>query len=326
MKLSDRQHTPVQIPSVQPGTQGGSVPAAPGKPQNAASHSEVERDLGNESGRSSQYPMASEQEVQTRHKRFISKFFKPRPPKSTPPPPKPTPTPTPPKPTPTPIKPTKPKPVGGPNGANDAVNNANTISSLHKTNAFKPIASNLAADARNSFISHSVNTLVGLPFSVVEHMASKEIRDRIDAQAKMPGAEKKDAQGVTTTNDPAATEQQKLEARLESAEIKTELMSNSIISINGGGDSKAVGKNPNAATDVDSRLNALEGRMNATENQMKEIAARYGLIYAPYVAPESSETPTAASRMEAVEKRYEHMNKMLKRLIKNAEADAEDTE
>jgi hypothetical protein len=323
MKLSDRQHTPVQIPSVQPGTQGGGVPTAPGKPQNAASHSEVERDLSNESGRSSQYPMASEQEVQTREKRSISKFSKPKPPKPKPKPP----TPTPPKPTPpTPIKPPKPKPAGGPNGANNAVNNLNTISSLHKQNAFTPIASNLAAEARNSFISHSVNTLVGLPFSVVEHMASKEIRDRIDAQAKMPGAEKKDAQGVTTTNDPAATEQQKLEARLEDTEIKTEVMVNSILSINEGADAKAVGKDPNAATDVDSRLNALEGRMNTIENQMKDITKRYNLIYDPYVAPESSETPTAASRMETVEKRYKHMNQQLKLLITVQKTKMEDAE
>lgn len=131
---------------------------------------------------------------------------------------------------------------------------------------------------------------------------------------------------MTTTNDPAATEQQKLEARLESAEIKTELMSNSIISINGGGDSKAVGKNPNAATDVDSRLNALEGRMNTIENQMKDIAKRYDLIDKPYVAPESSETPTAASRMETIEKRYTHMNRQLKLLIAVQKAKMEDAE
>ena len=142
----------------------------------------------------------------------------------------------------------------------------------------------------------------------------------------MPGAEKKTAEGTTSTNDPSATEQQKLEARLENAGIKTVVMVNTILSVNQGANAKAVGKDPNAATDTESRLGALENRMSATENQMKEIATRYGLIYPPYEAPESSETPTAASRMEAVEKRYAHMNKMVKRLIKNAEADAEDAE
>lgn len=320
MKLSDRQYISVQVPSVQSGTQGGSVPTAPGKPQNAASDSEVEHGLSNEGGRSSQYPMASEQEIQTRDKRASLKFHKGKSPKPTPPTPKPTPS--------KPLKPTPPKPktVGGPNGANDAVNNSNSISNLHNKKVLPPISSQLANSGRRSFLDQSVGTLIGLPFSVGQHIASQAINDRIDAQAKMPGAEKKDAGGVITTNDPAATEQQKLEARLENAEIKTEVMINTLLSINEGPDAKAVGKSPNAATDVDSRLNALEGRMSATENQMKEIAARYGLIYVPYVAPESSETPTAASRMEAVEKRYEHMNKMLKRLIKNAEADAEDTE
>lgn len=303
MKLSDQSYTHLQIPSVQPGTQGVKAPVVADKQQEVASGSKVERDLGNESGRSSQYPMASEEEMRTRDKRGIFKFFKPKP--------KP--------PTPTP----KPKPVGGPNGSNDAVNSSKTISNLHNKNVFPSISSQLASGARSAFINHGVSALIGLPFTAGEHIASRAITDRIDAQAKMPGAEKKNADGTVSINDPSATEQQKLDARLESAEIKTEVMINSILSINEGPDAKAVGKDPGAATDVDSRLNALESRMKATEDQMKEIAKRYGLVYDPYVAPESSETPTAASRMEVVEKRYEHMNKMLKRLIKNAEADAE---
>ena len=318
MKLSDQSYTHLQIPSAQPGTQGVKAPVVADKQQEVASGSKVERDLGNENGRSFQYPMASEEEMRTRDKRGIFKFFKPKPkPKPKPPTPTPTPTPKPPKPTP------KPKPVGGPNGSNDAVNSSKTISNLHNKNVFPSISSQLASGARSAFINHGVSALIGLPFTAGEHIASRAITDRIDAQAKMPGAEKKNADGTVSINDPSATEQQKLDARLESAEIKTEVMINSILSINEGPDAKAVGKDPGAATDVDSRLNALESRMKATEDQMKDLAKQYGLVYDPYVAPESSETPTAASRMEVVEKRYEHMNKMLKRLIKNAEADAE---
>lgn len=347
MKLSDQPYTHLQIPSAQPGTQGGKAPIVTDKQQDVASGLRVERDLGNESGRSSQYPMASEEEVQARAKRASSVFFnnpktkapKKKPPANTKPPAetkppvntKPSAETKPPANTKPPAgtKPpsTKPpKPAGGPNGSNDAVNSSKTISDLHKKNVLPPISSELASGARSAFINHGVSTLTGLPFTAGEHIASCAITDRIDAQAKMPGAEKRNADGRVSTNDPSATEQQKLDARLESAEIKTEVMVNSILSINEGPDAKAVGKDPGAATDVDSRLNALESRMNATEDQMKEIAKRYGLIYDPYVAPESSETPTAASRMAVVEKRYEHMNKMLKRLIRNAQADAEDAE
>ena len=347
MKLSDQPYTHLQIPSAQPGTQGGKAPIVTDKQQDVASGLRVERDLGNESGRSSQYPMASEEEVQARSKRASSVFFnnpktkapKKKPPANTKPPAetKPPANTKPPAETKPPAntkppagtKPpsTKPpKPAGGPNGSNDAVNSSKTISDLHKKNVLPPISSELASGARSAFINHGVSTLTGLPFTAGEHIASRAITDRIDAQAKMPGAEKRNADGRVSTNDPSATEQQKLDARLESAEIKTEVMVNSILSINEGPDAKAVGKDPGAATDVDSRLNALESRMNATEDQMKEIAKRYGLIYDPYVAPESSETPTAASRMAVVEKRYEHMNKMLKRLIRNAQADAEDAE
>lgn len=327
MKLADQLYTQSHILSSQSNAQGVNAPRVSGTQQEIADDSKVEHSLSSESGRSSQYPMASEQEIQTVAKQARSFFFKIKPPKPTPTPvpkppvkpaPKPPVTPTPtPKPTPTPSK-----PAGGPNGAGDAVNSSKTISNFHNSNAFPPIARQLAASARSSLIS----TLVNLPFSVGEHIASKAITDRVDAQAKMPGAEKKNADGTISTNDPSATEQQKLEARLESTEIKTEVMVNTILFINEGPNAQAVGKGPRAATDADSRLGALENRMSASENQMKEIAKRYGLIYEPYVAPESSETPTAASRMEVIEKRYAHMNKMVKRLIKNAEADVEDAE
>ena len=91
MKLSDQSYTHLQIPSVQPDTPGVKAPIVADKQQEVASGSKVERDLGNESGRSSQYPMASEEEMRTRDKRGIFKFFKPKPK----PKPKPTPTPTP---------------------------------------------------------------------------------------------------------------------------------------------------------------------------------------------------------------------------------------
>ena len=249
MKLSDQPYTHLQIPSAQPGTQGGKAPIVTDKQQDVASGLRVERDLGNESGRSSQYPMASEEEVQARSKRASSVFFnnpKTKAPKKKPPantkPPAETKPPANTKP-PAGTKPpsTKPpKPAGGPNGSNDAVNSSKTISDLHKKNVLPPISSELASGARSAFINHGVSTLTGLPFTAGEHIASRAITDRIDAQAKMPGAEKRNADGRVSTNDPSATEQQKLDARLESAEIKTEVMVNSILSINEGPDAKAV--------------------------------------------------------------------------------------
>lgn len=323
MKLFDQPYLPSQVPTVHSQAQGVNASTVSGKPQEVPGDAKVEQEPSSESGRSSQYPMASEQEIHVRDKRKAGFFSKPKPPKPTPPKPS-TPHPTTPKPS-TP-HPAKPKPAGGANGANAAVNNSNDISNLHNKNAFPPIASQIAASARSSFISEGTSALISLPFSVGEHIASKAITDRLDAQANMPGAEKKNVDGTKSTNDPSATEQQKLEARLESAEIKTEVMINSLLSVNEGPDAKAVGKDPAAATDVDSRLKALESRMSATEEQMKDIAKRYGLVYEPYVAPESSQAPTDTSRMDVIEKRYSHMNKMLKRLIRNAQADTEDAE
>ncbi|TSD79981.1 type III secretion effector protein [Pseudomonas sp. KBS0710] len=191
---------------------------------------------------------------------------------------------------------------------------------------FPPIASTLASRARDSFVEAGISTLINLPFSVAEHVASKAIADGIYAQSKMPGAEKRNVDGTKSTVDPSATDQQKIAARLEGAEIKTELLVNIILSINEGGDANAVGKDPAASTDINKRLTALEKRMDAVEAQMEDIGKRYGLIYSPYQKPESLEGATDKSRITSIEQRYKHMNLMTKNLIsaKQNQIDLED--
>src|SRR5450830_467621 len=217
------------------------------------------------------------------------------------------------------------KPKVGSAGIKDSLKNTQDISNLHNKNGFKSLSSELAANARSSLISGGVSSLVNIPLSVGEQLASKAILDRIQAQAAMPGAEKKNADGTTTTVDPAATEKQKIDARLEESEIKTETMANQIISINEGPEAKAVGKRADAPTDTSGRLGSLEKNMNGIETQMQDLGKRYGVIYTPYEAPKSSDAPTDKSRMDTIDQRYTHMNRMLKRLVKNAEADVEDS-
>jgi hypothetical protein len=65
--------------------------------------------------------------------------------------------------------------------------------------------------------------------------------------------------------------------------------------------------------------------MDGIETQMQDLGKRYGVIYTPHEAPKSSDAPTDKSRIDTIEQRYTHMNRMLKRLVKNAEADAEDS-
>lgn len=239
-----------------------------------------------------------------------------------------------PKPKPKPVMPPSSNPVtthklpspapsaGRASGVANAANQARTASTL----PFPPIAASLASHARNSFVEAGVSTLIDLPFSVAEHVTSKAIADRIDAQSKMPGAEKKNVDGTKSTVDPSATEQQKIEARLEAVEIKTELMVNTILSINEGGGANAVGKPPAASTDINARLTGLEKRMDAVEAQMEGIGKRYGLIYTPYSKPESLEGSTDKSRITAIEQRYKHMNLMVKNLLsaKQNEIDSEE--
>lgn len=324
MSLSSQLHIPMQVPLAHSQMPGALNQSAQSHGPKISSDSKVEHDLSQAGNRSSQYPEASAEEVINREKRASKKKLGSHsggPSKSSNPtkPALPNKSSTPPN-----SKAPKSKTHNKSNGPAGTRDNAQKLNDLHNKNAFTPISSQLAITARNSFISAGVSTLINLPFSVAEYVGSKAIADRIDAHSKMPGAETKNADGTKTTVDPAASEQQKIEARLEGAEINTELMANTILSINEGPDAKAVGKNPNAATDTSGRLAGLEQRMDAIEDQMQEIAKRYGLVYSPYAAPESSETPTDKSRMDGVESRYIHMNKMVKKLIAAKMIDSED--
>ncbi|WP_057011460.1 hypothetical protein [Pseudomonas libanensis] len=177
---------------------------------------------------------------------------------------------------------------------------------------------------RDTFLTSMVSNFVNSSFTVVQQLASKGLEERIDAQSKMPGAQVKKPDGTTGTVDPTATQEQKMQASLTSAEIKTETLTNNIIFINEGPDAKAVEASPDAPKDTQGRLTNLEKRMDAIESQMPGLAERYGLVYESYVASESSETPTNESRMQTIEKRYEFMNKMIKTLVRFKQIESEE--
>ena len=214
-----------------------------------------------------------------------------------------------------------PNPKAASPGIKDSLKTTQNINDLHDKNGFSPLSSELASSARNSLISGGVNSLVNIPLNVGEHLASKAIIDRIEAQAAMPGAAKKNADGTTTTVDPAATEKQKIDARLEDSEIKTELMVNQILSINEGSEANAVSKKSDAPKDTAGRLTNQEKTMDGIEAQLQDLGTRYDLVYKPYEAPKSSDAPTDKSRMDAIELRHRHMNRMIKRLITLVESD-----
>lgn len=320
MKISDQSYISLSALSEQPKTSTGATSANsdhPGGPK-------VEQDASSGERRSFEYPMASDQEVTARYKRASLKFN---------------------------LRSKKAgrgggrtgggqgsqgsqgskgshgsnkhqnsKPAGGPNSPQDAADKGKTIGDIYKRGGFTPLPSNIAANVRSSFFSEGVRTLISLPLSVGEHLASSAITDRIYAQSKVPGAEIKNADGTKTTVDPSATAQQKLEARLEGAEIKTELMANNILFINEGADAKALGQDLNAPTDAHSRLAELERRMNAIEKVMEDIGKRYLVVYEPYKAAESSDAPTDESRMKNIEDRYAYMNRMTRVLIASKSA------
>lgn len=339
MKLTNQPFVPplvVTDPSQKPDVSAALVQ---GNIVKTSEHSKSELESSNRKTLATEYPMASNEELYIRDTRAARRPGSSRPRGQSRPAPRPaSPASSAPKPNPAPrpnaaprsnpaIKP-KPnrRPQGGSNGTRDAMKSAQDVKNLHSKNAFPPLTSELAAIARTSIISAAAGSLISLPFSVGEHLASKAIADKISAQAKMPGAEKENVDGTKTTVDPNATEQQKIEARLEGSEIKVEVMVNTILSINEGLGTPALGEDPAAPTDTRGRLTYLEKNMGSIEAQMQDASKRYGLVYDPYIAPEATTATTDESRMGVIENRYTHMNKMLKRLIKVAEADTDDAE
>src|SRR5476651_2653431 len=149
---------------------------------------------------------------------------------------------------------TKQKLPGGSNSPANAAHNTQTINELQRRGFFPPLPPGLAAVARNAIVEATLSGLVRLAFTPAQQAVSNAMEQRIKAQTEMPGAEKKNADGTKSTVDPSATGQQKMDARLEGAEINVELLANSIISINEGPDAPAVGESPTAPTTTGERL------------------------------------------------------------------------
>ncbi|MGC6368573.1 hypothetical protein [Pseudomonas sp. K2I15] len=215
---------------------------------------------------------------------------------------------------------------GGPNSPANAAHNTQTINELQRRGFFPPLPQGLAAVARNAIVEATLSGLVRLAFTPAQYAVSNAMEQRIKAQTEMPGAQKKNADGTKSTVDPSATDQQKMEARVEGAEINVELLANSIISINEGPDAPAVGKSPNAPTTTGERLDNLEKLLDAAEGPLEDIAKRYGQVYTRPAVADSSEPRTPESRMDRIEQRYAEMNKMLKRLVAVKEAEAAEAE
>lgn len=216
----------------------------------------------------------------------------------------------------------KQKLPGGPNSPGNAAHNSTVINNLQSRGLFPPLAPGLAAVARNAIVEATLSGLVRLAFTPAEYAVSNAMEKRILAQAEMPGAQKKNADGTQSSVDSSATEQQKMDARVEGAEINVELLANSIIAINEGPDASAVGKSPNAPTTTGERLDNLEKLLDAVEGPLEDIAKRYGQLYTRPAASDSSEPRSPESRMDGIEQRYSNMNKMLKRLIAVKEFEA----
>lgn len=312
------------------------APSTSGAAGTVIDSSNVERDSNAANEKAFKYPLASPEEIAAKNRRadaavannlgagepgpntagaLGAKGFKfkpkpkpkPRPPKpSTPPKPKPKP-----KPTPTPTPP-KPPLTGAPNNPSATLNTAQSI--VSRSQNLPPAPPTVAATVRDAFITAGVENMVSSPFTVGQQLTSSYFQSKSEAHNEMPGAEVQNADGTVGTVNPAATKEQKMEARLTGAEIKNEITSNLFIFLNLGAEANAVQPSDKAPTDTEGRLSNVEASLDAIETQMPELAGRFKVMYEPYEAAASSEAPTEESRMENIEKRQSHINETVELL------------
>ncbi len=75
-----------------------------------------------------------------------------------------------------------------------------------------------------------------------------------------------------------------------------------------GGDAEALEKSSTWPTGINERLDLMEKLYDAAEKNMVEVSAENDFIYRPYKNDSVAVSKDATARLNALDKRYEHLN------------------
>lgn len=207
--------------------------------------------------------------------------------------------------------------VAKPKTFGDVAANLVSADRLVKAGVFKTDTS-LKTVTRDAFVNASVNGLVSTPLSIGTYAGSvwtgETIKGNFAANTPLlppahQPAPSQAANAASAAGSGGAEQSAALvKTRTESAELKMTYAVNTIQAMVEGGDGKALEKSSTWPVDINERLDLMEKIYDASEKNMAEVSEQNGFIYKPYKDDSTVGSKSVTSRLDALDKRYEHLN------------------
>ncbi|MDR9878224.1 hypothetical protein RJC98_23830 [Pseudomonas allii] len=190
---------------------------------------------------------------------------------------------------------------------------------LHKAGVFSNTPT-IGTVARDAFVNAGINGFVSTPLSIATYAGSawtgELIKGHFAPQTPMLPPVHQPApstQGATPAG--GVSTQSNVGTRLALAELRIEVVANSIMAIREGTDAKVLKLMEAGARSSSERLATLEALYDAAEKELKKIGEENDMIFRPYDASSGAATGTDSSRLDSLDKRFEVVNKFIGKLI-----------
>lgn len=207
--------------------------------------------------------------------------------------------------------------VAKPKTFGDVAANLVAADRLIKAGVFKTDTS-LKTVTRDAFVNASINGLVSTPLSIGSYAGSvwsgETIKGNFTANtpllppAHQPAPSQVANDAAAAVNSAAGQDAAMVKLRTENAELKMLYAVNTIQTMVEGGDGKALEKSSTWPTDINERLDLMEKLYDAAEKSMVEVSAKNDFIYRPYKDDSAVGSKDSTVRLDALDKRYEHLN------------------
>ena len=219
-----------------------------------------------------------------------------------------------------PVKPA----VAKPTTFGDVAGNLIAADRLVKAGVFKTGPS-LKTVTRDAVVNATVNGLVSTPLSIGTYAGSvwsgETIKGNFSANtpllppAHLP-APSQMANGVaaasgTTGEQDAAT----INLRLDNAELKMLLLTNTLQTLVEGGEGKALGKSPDWPTGVNERLETLDKIYSGAEKALQAVAEENEFIFKPYKDESATGSSSVTHQLDVLDKRSNQISKSIGRMV-----------
>lgn len=186
---------------------------------------------------------------------------------------------------------------------------------LHKAGVF-PTSPHLSTVARDAFVNAGINGLVSAPLSIATYAGSAWTGEAIKgAYAPQTPVLPPVHQPAPSTQVVATAPRVELDSQLKLAELRIEVVANSIVALREGTDVPALCINEEFSGSVVERLTMLENLYDVAEKELAKIGDENDMILRPYRMPSSPAENTEQSRLAGLTRRFEAVNQFIGKLI-----------